>query len=230
MTPDEIFHAWIADIENIRQDVHEMFSLRRTFRDVAEVFRENPRLQEVGGHLWEWILLNYSASVLIRVRRLVQGQKGTVDLDQLLRGIIDRPDVVTRGRRYAIHGPIEPAELREFLDKGFTKAFVRNPDPNDPDADQIDPAIVEADLRELDKAAQAVTAVANRAIAHRTRVKIGDPTYGELDQAFDAIEATLKKYYALIVGNSLTTAEATPQFDTHKVFTFPWIESREGQE
>ena len=75
MNPDEIFKGWIADIENIRQDIHEMFSLRRTFRDVAEVFRNNKRLQDVGGHLWEWMLLNYAASILMRVRRQVQGQK-----------------------------------------------------------------------------------------------------------------------------------------------------------
>lgn len=229
MNPDEIFRAWMADIENIRTDIHEMFSLRRTFRDVAEVFRNNPRLQEVGGHLWEWMLLSYAASILIRVRRQVQGQKGTVDLDQLLRAISKRPDVITRGRRYAIHGPIESRHMRELLDREFTETWVRNSDSQNPDQDQIDPMIVAADLKQLEKAVEAVTEVANRAIAHRTRVNVGDVTFGEVDKAFDAIEQTLQKYYALIVGNSLAQAEPTPQFNTHEVFTFAWIEPRKEE-
>jgi len=87
------------------------------------------------------------------------------------------------------------------------------------------PAIVRADLGALEDQLERVTQYANRTIAHKTRVAPGDVTYAELDAAFDAIEATLKKYYALIVGSSLVQAEPTPQFNTHEVFTFPWIES-----
>ena len=71
-----------------------------------------------------------------------------------------------------------------------------------------------------------VTEFANRTIAHRTRVAPGEVTYAALDQAFDAIEAVAKRDYALILGGGLYTVEPVPQFDTHEVFTFPWIEPR----
>ena len=66
---DDIFRGWIADMKLISNDVYELFALRRTFRDVAEVFRNNPRLREAGEHLWKWLLMNYVSSVLIRIRR-----------------------------------------------------------------------------------------------------------------------------------------------------------------
>src|SRR5438046_2962920 len=100
MSPDEIFDGWMKDMVSIKNDIIELFSLRRTFRDVAEVVQNNRRLQEVGGHLWGWMVRNYASSVLIRVRRQVQGQKGTVDFDQLLNAIIKRPDALVRGRRW----------------------------------------------------------------------------------------------------------------------------------
>jgi hypothetical protein len=39
---DEVFRGWIADIENIRWDVHQLFALRRTFRDVEQACSETP--------------------------------------------------------------------------------------------------------------------------------------------------------------------------------------------
>jgi hypothetical protein len=149
-----------------------------------------------------------------------------VNLKQLMHAIIRRPDVITRGRRYAIHGPIESEHLRELLDRSFTKIWVAKSDADHPEHDRVDPAIVKADLAALEDQLEKVTEFANRTIAHKTRVAPGSVTYAELDDAFAAIEKTLQKYYALLLGGSLMQAEPTPQFNTHEVFTFPWIEPR----
>ena len=45
---DDLWRKWRADIERIKGDVFELFSSRRTFRDVADVFGNNPRLQDAG--------------------------------------------------------------------------------------------------------------------------------------------------------------------------------------
>lgn len=224
MNPDEVFRSWMADFKAIVNDVYELFSTRRTFRDVAEIFKSNPRLRETGGHLWDWMLLNYVANVLMRIRRLVDSQRGTVSIKQLLHAIINEPTVITRARRYAIHGPIESEHLRKLVDDGFTKVWVTNSDTGHPETDHVDPEIVKADLKALEDQLEKVTQFANRTVAHKTRVAPGDVTYGELDGAFDAIEKFLKKYYVLLLGGSLVQAEPTPQFNTHEAFTFPWIE------
>ena len=49
LAEDNLWEDWRDDIERIRKDIHELFSCRRTFRDVAEVFSRNARLQHVGG-------------------------------------------------------------------------------------------------------------------------------------------------------------------------------------
>src|SRR5262249_12411727 len=154
------------------------------------------RLQQVGGHLWEWMVLNYAATVLMGIRRLVDSQRGTVNLKQLMHAIIDRPDVITRGRRRAIHGPIGSVAIREHIDGLFTENWVRHPNADRREDDQVDPEIVRADLRSLESALEAVTEFANRTVAHKTRMAPGNVTYGELDAAFAAIEQTLTRYYA----------------------------------
>jgi hypothetical protein len=226
MDPDQTFQRWIADMESIRRDVHELFRLRRTFRDVAEVFRNNPQLQEHGGHVWDWMRLNHVASVLMRLRRLIDRQRNTVSLKQLLHEIIEQPHVISRGRRNNRYS-VESEMLSDVLDREFTDRWVRerNCDPAD---DHVDPAIVSADLDQLEGALESVVQFANRAVAHRQRVPPpGTLTIEEVDRAFDAVEAVFVRYYALICGASLVQAEPAPQFDTHEVFTFPWIKPKE---
>jgi hypothetical protein len=226
MNPDEIFRSWMDDMNALTNDIYELFATRRTFRDVAEIFKNNPRLRETGGHLWSWMLLNYVANVLMRVRRLVDSQHGTVSLKRLLHAIVEQPTVITRARRHSIHGPIESDYLRKLVDDGFTKTWVTVPDAAHPENDHVDPAIVKADLNALEVQLETVAEFAHRTVAHKTREAPGDLTYAEMDAAFDAIEKFLKKYHILLLGPSLLQAEPTPQFNTHEVFTFPWIEPR----
>jgi hypothetical protein len=54
--------------------------------------------------------------------------------------------------------------------------------------------------------------------------------FRRFDAAFDAIEETLQKDHRLLNGASLTQAEPTPQFDTHEVFTFPWLEPEKRED
>ena len=217
MNDDEVFRSWMADFEAIVQDVYVLFSTRLTFRDVADIFNKNARLRQTGWYLWDWMLLNYIANVLMRIRRLVDSQQGTVSLKQLLHAIIKQPAVITRGRRNAIHGPIESERIRELVDRGFTETWVASRDAAHPENDHIDPAIVQADLTALEDQLEKVTEFANRTVGHKTRVTPGDVTYGELNAAFDAIESFLKKYYVLLLGGTLVQAEPTPQFNTHEV-------------
>ncbi len=224
MNPDEVYRGWMKDLRSIAQDVHTLFIIRRTFREVYDVFKKNKRLQETGAHLWTWMLMNYTASVLMRVRAVTDNQNETLNLKQLLHSIIKQPEVITRGRRNAIIGAAASPFVQQIVDKEFTAAWVRRPHPTDPSLDHVEPEIVVADLRELEKALQKVTEFANRTVAHKTRNIPEDMTFAEIDKAINAIEAPLQRYHALVLGVSLMSAEPTPQFNTHEVFSFPWIE------
>ena len=222
MTPDDLFEEWVRDIQEIKFDIFELFSFRRTFREFAEVFRQNERLQAVGGHVWNWMRSNYVASILLRVRRQVDDQSNTVNLKQLLTELMQRPEVLTRRRLDEALPKIDSDVIREQVDARFTELWVRvqHPDPGD---DHVSAEVIVGDLQLLQDATRRVAKVANRNVAHRSRVSLQDLQVPELDAAFDAIEATLKRCYALLAGGGLVRAEPAPQFNTLEVFTFPWI-------
>lgn len=225
MPADQLWEEWRNDLERIRQDIHELFSSRRTFRDIAAVFEQNKRLQEVGGYLWDWMRISYASYVVMRVRRETDDQGNTINLHQLLKEIETRPDVVTRGRFFEMLNLPEGHFLQEVNQRYFTNTWMPIGSPaSDNPVDQIDPSRVREDRGALQVAAERVREVANKDVAHRARVDVKDLTIPEVDAAFDAIEATLTKYYTLLHGASLMQAEPVPQFDTRAVFTFPWIE------
>lgn len=225
IAPDQLWAEWRSDIERILQDAYELFSARRVFRDLGDVFRGNQRLQGTGGYLWDWMRVNYASYVIIRIRRETDDQGNTVNLNRLLREMEQRPEVATRGRWRATRPLAPDSRLEECLNREFTEYWVGvRPDPADPDADYIDPTMPRSDRERLQEAAERVNEVANRSVAHRTRVTPEDLKIREVDDAFEAIENTLQKYYALLHGVALAQAKPTPQFNTHEVFTFPWIQ------
>jgi hypothetical protein len=226
---DALWREWRRDFETIKQDTHFLFRERRTFRDVVEVFRKNTRLQTCGGHLWDWIRASWVSHVAMRIRRETDEQSNTVNFNQLLREIEARCDVATRGRYFAMLNLDANNEwLRPMLEETFTRVWlpVDSPASTNP-ADRVDGARVAADRESLQRAAARVIDVANQHVAHRTRVDVRSLTVPEVDAAFDAIEETLKKYHLLLNGASLMDAEPTPQYDTHEVFTFPWLEPQD---
>src|SRR5437879_5269033 len=98
MTADRLWSEWQADAERIRKDTVELFSFRRQFREIQEIFAGNAHLQAVGGHVWDWIRRAYVWTVLARLRHEAVCEGNGVSLRQLLEEIERRPDVVTRGR------------------------------------------------------------------------------------------------------------------------------------
>jgi hypothetical protein len=227
LSPDDLWSEWRQDITRIKNDVYELFSSRRTFRNLAKVFRNNKRLQETGSYLWEWMRLSYASYVVMRVRRETDEQGNTINLNQLLREIEQRPDVISR-RRYLEMLGLEPGSfLIQVNERYFTDEWTgpdTRRDPSDSGSDFIDPGKIAADRKVLQDAVERVREVANKQVAHRARIDVAALRIPEIDQAFDAIEQTLQRYHTLLHGSWIAQAEPAPQFDTHEVFSFAWIE------
>lgn len=219
LSDDEVWARWRDDLARIRQDAHELFRARRTFRDVVEVFKGNPRLQDTGGHLWQWMLVNYASFVVMRIRREVDDQGNVVSLDMLLREIAERPGVIMRQRYIGMLALRSDSFLIELNHRYFSETWANPAVPDVIDADRV-----KADRDALQAATDRVQAVGNRSVAHRQRVEVKELKVAEADAAFDALEATLTKYWTLLHGSSLDGLEPAPQFDTHEVYTFPWLE------
>ena len=178
----------------------------------------------------EWMRVNYASFVLMWIRREIDAQANTVNLNQLLGEIERRPGVITRERRRRISGMdrLSPL-LSRMLDDEFTRNWVRVQQPGAA-TDSVDSAIVANDRTSLRDVAGHAEIIANQTVAHRVRVSPAALTVPQVDVVFDAVETILTKYYALLRGASLVGLEPTPQFDTNEVFTFVWIQpSAPGQ-
>ncbi len=95
---DALWHQWMDFADDIHNELVESFSLRRQYRDFVGLFQENNRLRETGGHVWRWMQVCYANTILVRIRRHVEGQSNEASLRQLLEEIRKRPDVPTRQR------------------------------------------------------------------------------------------------------------------------------------
>jgi hypothetical protein len=220
---DDLWRDWTGDLKRIERDAYELFSIRRQFREMAQLFEHNPRLQDVGGNLWLWLRHLYASTVLMRFRREVDTQGNTVNLRTLLHEIEARPDVLTRARIAARNPDIDPI-VAHVIDQNFTdhwrmigsRSVVALP------TDAIDPSIVEADRVELEATTELLVEVTSRTIAHRSRVEPTTLAVPGADALFDLLERLLTKYVSLIIGSSVVNWEPTPQYDTLEAFTFPW--------
>ena len=222
---DELWNEWRHDFEAIKKDIHYLFRERRTFREVTEVFRQNGRLHDVGGHLWDLMSRAWVSHVAIRVGHETDERGNTINLNQLLRQIEARPDVATRGRYFAMLDLSSDKEwLRPTLDESFTRMWLPVDSPSSTKSeDRVDVTRVAGDREVLRKAALRVSDLANQRVPHHRRLDVGSLTVPEVDGAFDAIERTLRKYNFLLEASSRDSAEPRPKFDAHEVFTFPWL-------
>ena len=60
--------------DDIHNELVESFLLRRQYRDFVGLFQENNRLRETGGHVWRWMQVCDANTILVRIRRHVEGQ------------------------------------------------------------------------------------------------------------------------------------------------------------
>ena len=75
----------------------------------------------------------------------------------------------------------------------------------------------------LSKSSVKLTDLANRRFLHvQPKAKVDEFSFQDIDDALGIIEMVLKKYSGLLLGSPLLEAEPVPDFNTHRVFTFPW--------
>jgi hypothetical protein len=221
LSDDALFADWSDTARRAYDDAVQLHWNRRMFRNLAAVFRANPRLREVGGHFWEWARHNYIAGAGMAIRRELDRDGSVANLRRILHEIISRPTVLSRARYLARWNP-ESEGARLLANRGFESfGFVRP--SSDPAEDHIDPADVAADLERLRVQTDAVQSFIERTIAHRQRSEPEPVTFDDFNETIAVVETVFKKYYARITQTTVAQLEPVPQYDTIEVFTFPWL-------
>jgi hypothetical protein len=227
VSDDELFKKWSEWMDRIYQETIALAANRQMFRRIAKMFEKNKRLQEVGGHVWDWLKRNYVDSATMSMRRELDRQPKTQNLRHLLQDIKTNPKVISRNR-YRAMWPLDGMDkkVQEFqkLRRELSfDSFHLIKDPRDEALDYLDPSIIKADLEALTAATERVRTYIEQVVAHRTGSRAATVTFDDFDAAVDAVQEIFKKYYLLLTQTSIAQFEPVPQFDIDAPFRFAWL-------
>ena len=221
LSADERHSEWVRIIERIVSEHINLGWSHYVFRVFREVFGANEWLLETGGFLVETIVEWYSTHAIMVVRRDMDRQRGTENLTNLLKDLQEHSHVLTRER--FLQGWRDDEHLLKLGNDAFQKW---NPIRSDdgPQADEISPDVIGADITELKATLDKARTYAERVAAHRTPA---DPelaiTFAELHEAFRDLRRAIGKYYAMLTGKVMMSWEPVPQYNVLEAFTRPWI-------
>ncbi|MEW5983702.1 MAG: hypothetical protein AB1806_15215 [Acidobacteriota bacterium] len=219
LTDDALFDDWVKWIGRVENELIGIAWNRRLFREVSRVFSHNTHLQQVGGFLYDWLRLNYTAGVAMAFRREVD-RANAMGFVHLLGEIVARPQVLSRRRHYdrwTLRSSFEEELRRKSFD---VMPFVSPSD--DPLDDHIDPAAVRADIDTIRTDTEIVHDYVEQTIAHRAWGEQQSITFVQFNAAVDALTPIFKRYYARLTQSSLMQMSPVPQYNVHLPFTFPW--------
>jgi len=98
--------------------------------------------------------------------------------------------------------------------------------------EQLTKSQIKADMDALLANVKKIEDYANNYVAHHSeRPTASDlPTFKDLKETMEFLEKLLQKYYLLITGWQLSGIEETGfrfSYDWKRIFTFPWIETKD---
>jgi hypothetical protein len=195
---DGAWEAWCDRFDRAQSDVHTMFHERHLWKNVIAMLEQSADRRDAR-YVNSWMIRSYVDRQCSAIRRLNDYRRDTISLRRCLRELIRRPRLLTRSRyeqlaiRTAVANGIEDDVLYERGFAGYAEFA-------DASGDHLDRARVRGDLDTLETATASVKAYANKRIAHldyKADLSALPLTFGDLDNAIDAVGALMRKYYGL---------------------------------
>lgn len=231
ISDDERYDEWRRIIERIYEEHVGQGWNHYMFRLLRAVYQANDDLAERGGFVLDWLVRNYVDASLMVLRRELDRQSGTENLRNLLLDIADHPSVLTRARHKSRLSP-DSVFNEGFADRTFD-GYEPQRDPEDHEADFIDPSIVQSDLSGMESKVNRLRDYAERTRAHRTPergINTEDMTFGDLHDAITETRSLIAKYYMMLTLSGPGNWEPIPQYDTLDPFLTPWVLERDRVE
>ena len=204
---------WKRNIEIIYKDLVGLMYRRQMFEGLRDIAKDNPKLQEPS-LFTDWMVGNYTSSVAAGIRRHTDTDPRNASLHNLIQEIIDHPRVITR----SIYTAMYPSRtLRKHAGHSAFDEFAGG------NGDYLDLAILQADLKRLDKACKPVRKYVNESLAHLpAKTSPVTLTFKELHDALDSLAGLIKKYKLMV---KAVGAEVDPALGPwQNILTFPWID------
>ena len=211
---DEIYEKLNGEFDRVYAEVQSLRVNQHVFWEVQEIIRNNPNLRKPST-FYGWMGNMYAAAMAAAVRRLVDQTRGTVSFVRLLEQVKAKPACVSR-----------EAYKKRCTDPNLPPAYV------DADYDRLvglgmphpDPLTIADEIGELKKRTERLRQFVNEHVAHAALQQEKTlPTFQDLDDAIDTLEALAKRYLHLFHGMALSSALPTWQYDWKEIFRYPWI-------
>ena len=219
---DAIFAKWVRCLDIIKKDVTSLSVSRHIFWAVQEMIEANRKIQ-LASTFYKWMGSAYGVYQSIGLRRQVDPRRGTISFRALLEEIARQPAVISRKRYVALYR--NPVHREEVADQHFDKfAGVGQP--------HVNRAMVKEDRDQLIRKIEGMKDYVDTRIAHYDpqRGPTSLPTYGDLDDCLDLVEALLIKYLAVLRAEAHLDILPTWQYDWKQIFRHPWIPPTEANE
>lgn len=216
LNPDEFFRRWESQIDMLYNQVVHLAHLDDVFWQLQAIAKENQRLGDGGeGVFLAWMVNTYVATILVGIRRLVDGTKNTVSFKRLLAEMESHCSrVLTRDRFLGLY-------TDDHLKSLGHRAFDRYAGPG---ARFLPREVIRRDRNALEAAVSKLTDFANEHYAHiAADPKAPSPTYVEIRFGLKAVSDILRNYYLLLKADSLVSIVPVIQGNWLSVFHFPWL-------
>jgi len=244
-----------ADVGRLQEDVIRLYAWREVRQRLVQVFEGNPLLRDDWTPLHTFIFSGYTAQACLSVRRLMdRGKKGReqrrqpVSLGNVMKQLCDCPCIITRCDYVdRCRGAITKAncpdalsqEERGALDAAVERHIVEQANReydaySGPGRCRLSRYIIARHYCEARRKCDAVLKDADKRLAHCDRKGPGVPTWGELDDAIDAVGELFCYIDRLVTGSTSVPDELAGTWqggrrDWEELLRIPWVSAASGQ-
>jgi hypothetical protein len=215
---------WKNEVEILKYEVWQLHHHRALWREMRDaLLQASP--DEVTFLLHYRRL--YGERQFIAIRRLVDLDRRSVSVAQLLTDLAEHPETMTRAHHLQLWDvETDSKDIRDkWLIDEAQMAFNRYADG---DGDNVDPAAVRRDLEHWKATAGTIKKFVDKRIAHFAAIEdseISQVTFDDLDEAIDTVAEHIRKYTLLFTASSIAMMEPQISGDWKRPFRNPLFPS-----
>lgn len=208
---------WKREIKVITNDVMDAIENQFIFNRVSEIVAANSKINK-DNLFWDHFAASFGASSVLGITRQVDERTEVISLLKLLEDIKDNPGIATKTWLADLYEATLPRQMGE---QAFVEHFGSGED--------VDPAILEEDIRQLKVATSKVARFRHTRIAHKNASEklVVDLSFDEAREALKVIEELVIKYNLLLNGGGFQKLMPEIQYGWEIVFRTPWIEKNQ---
>jgi len=224
MTRSPIQEEVYQDLIAVGNEVGHLWHHHDIFWKTIEVMNNNPRVLELGGDLFHWLINSYIEAGSVAVRRQLDRDTRSISLRNVLRKLernhtsfakVEFQNSIAFSQDSHFHNPIKWQEASNDFDRLFGLG-----------GPQLDPRVIQADVALLEAESAAIREQVNKEIAHTDRHGMEGPkaTGTIFEKCLTHLDELTVKYLYLVTGRQANSLRGIFAYDFEEVFTFPWIE------